>query len=227
MRILFLHHFPLQRSAVGRLVEQWMLALEAAGHETRALVLDQQPDAHPASKLRTVVCRVDDPAADLPFDVPSFSSELAAGESLSFLTLGDEQLAAYRDQIRRQLDAEIDRFDPDVIHAQHVWVQGQLALETGVPYLLSAWGPELVEYKKDARYRMLADQAAENAGRILTANQALLEEVASTFEGLAGRVWAMGAELKLDSPVVTPPMQAAASHQLVASYEAVLKERFG
>ncbi len=227
MRILFLHHFPLERSAVGRSVGQWMLALETAGHETRALVLDRQTDESPASRLRTVVCCKDDPTADLHFDVPLFSSESSAENSLTFLTLGDDQLASYRDRIRRHLDAEIDRFDPHVIHAQHIWIQGQLALETGVPYVLSAWGPELVEYAKDPRYRMLADQAAENAGRILAAHHTVLEEVASTFEGLAGRVSVMGAELRLDSPAVTPAMQSEASRQLVAIYEAVLKERFG
>ena len=227
MRILFLHHFPLQQSAVGRLVGQWMLALESEGHETRALILDSHSDESPASKLRVVVCRADDPAADLPFDVPLFSSESSAGRPLTFLTLENDQLAAYRDRIRRHLDAEIDRFDPHVIHAQHIWVQGQLALETGVPYVLSAWGPELVEYVKDPRYRTLADQAAENAGRILAAHQAVFEEVASKFDGLAGRASVMGAELQLDSPTVTSAIQAEASRQLVAIYEAVLKERFG
>jgi hypothetical protein len=153
MRILLMHHFPLGQSQAGPLVRKWSLSLESAGHETRLLIVDRQSRDDEPLTIDRVVCRADDATADLAFEIPQFS----ASQGLVFRALSDSQLAAYRDQLRRHLDAQIDRFDPHVIHAQHIWVQGQLALETGVPYVLNAWGPELIEYESDARYRNLAD----------------------------------------------------------------------
>ena len=49
------------------------------------------------------------------------------------------QISRYRDAWRRRLDREVDRFNPHVIHAGHLWWDAQLALETGVPYVVSAW----------------------------------------------------------------------------------------
>lgn len=225
MRILFLHHFPLQHSPVGRLVEHWVHALAVAGHEPRLLVMDENRGGG-ADAVARVVCRQGDPTADLPFEIPYFSSEALAGKT-SFAALADRQLADYRDELRRHLDREIDRFDPQVIHAQHIWVQGQLALESGVPYLLNAWGPELIERAADPRYRALADQAAENAGRILVPDEALLREVTETFEAVDERTLIMPTELHLRGSSPSAAAQATASDGLLRLYQDVLRERFG
>jgi hypothetical protein len=186
MRILFTHHFPLGTSDAGHLVRGWALALVASGHEARLLIVDDQSPSDEPLDIERVVCRADTSAADLgaadlPFDVPRFSTPRSEQEAFAFSMLSAGQLAQYRDQLRRHLDRQIDRFDPHVIHAQHIWVQGQLALETGVPYVLNAWGPELIEYQRDDRFRLLADQAAENAGRILVPHESLLRQVVEMF----------------------------------------------
>jgi hypothetical protein len=222
MRILLMHHFPLGQSQAGSLVRIWSLSLESAGHETRLLIVDRQSRDDQPLTVERVVCRAGDPAADLAFDVPQFS----ASQGLAFRALSDSQLAAYRDQLRRHLDAQIDRFDPHVIHAQHIWVQGQLALETGVPYVLNAWGPELIEYQSDARYRTLADQAAENASRILVPDEGLLRQVRTMFAAAADRTLLMPPDLNPPDGVL-PSAQVAAGNGLAALYQEVLDERFG
>jgi Glycosyl transferase 4-like domain len=233
MRILFLHHFPLRHSEAGPWVQRWALALAAAGHESRCLVVDRDektkdPNENKSDAFDTVrvTCRPGDPTADLPFETPCFSTALPAATLSTFVALSDRQLALYRERTRRRLDELIESFNPHVIHAQHVWVQGQLALETGVPYVLNAWGPELIDYASDERYRRLADQAAENAGQILVPNALLLQQLVTLFESAAERTQIMPAGLHLTESA-SPAEQGQAAGDLLALYQTVLAERFG
>jgi hypothetical protein len=232
MRILFMHHFPLRHSEAGPWVQRWHLALAAAGHESRCLVVDNDESKESgegksdALDSVRITCRPGDPAADLPFEMPRFSATPQAAPALTFAAVSDQQLAQYRERTRRRLDALIETFNPHVIHAQHIWVQGQLALETGVPYVLNAWGPELIDYSSDERYRRLADQAAENAGRILVPHATLLQQVVSMFDAVAERVQIMSEGLHL-AESASAAAQAQAAAELLALYQAVLAERFG
>ena len=232
MRILFMHHFPLRHSEAGPWVRRSALALAAAGHESRCLVVDSDEnkvsDENKRDALDTVrvTCRPGDPTADLPFEMPYFSAASPAAMPSTFAALSDRQLALYRERTRRRLDQLIESFNPHVIHAQHVWVQGQLALETGVPYVLNAWGSELIDYASDERYRRLADQAAENAGRILVPNAMLLEHLVTLFESAAERTQIMPPGLHLTESA-SPAEQRQAAVDLLAIYQTVLAQRFG
>jgi glycosyl transferase family 4 len=226
MRILFMHHFPLRHSEAGPWVQRWALALAAAGHESRCLVVDSDEKEGDVLDAVRVTCRPGDPAADLPFEMPCFSASPPMDKLSTFAALSDQQLARYRERTRQRLDELIERFNPHVIHAQHIWVQGQLALETGVPYVLNAWGPELIDYASDERYRRLADQAAENAGRILVPHARLLQQVVTIFESAAERTHLIPEGLYLTESA-SPAAQAQAAGGLLALYQTVLAERFG
>lgn len=227
MRVLFLHHFPLSESAVGRLTARWAAALVDAGHEACLLVVDDRKRDNEPLVAERVVCHRDDPTADLSFELPRFSTSADAQAGGTFPALTDAQLAQYREQLRRRLDAQIDRFNPQVIHAQHIWVLGQLSVETGAPYLLSAWGPELVDYELDPRYRTLAEQAATNAGRILVPDDETLREVEEKFDLERGQALVAPAALRLaESAAATAPPSAIAG-ELVRLYQALLDARFG
>ena len=151
MRVLVTHHFPFDACASGRYSHELAASLLAAGHEVRCLIVDAVGNGSEPFPVRRMVCRALDPLADLPFDVPCFASEPLGSQT--FEGLSSQQLADYREKFRRLLDREVEDFDPHLIHAQHIWVQGQLALETGVSYLLTAWGAELASYEADPRYR--------------------------------------------------------------------------
>jgi hypothetical protein len=221
MRILFLHHAPLEESAVGRLTVQWQRLLSEAGHQARVLVVDNQ--RHPSDESNErVICHPSDASADLPFDVPRFSSDPHA--RLTFGELNDQQLQQYREVLRRRLDGQVDQFNPHVLHVQYVGILGQLAVETGAPYVTSAWGPELAANELGARIAPLAEQAAANAGRILTPNEATLRELLARFEFDAERAMIAPPELGM-----APERAEAdgAAEMLVAIYESLLAERFG
>src|SRR5262245_23838622 len=101
MRVLLLHHFPLNSSPAGQLTRSLAQALGAAGHETRLLNVSDRPEGDP---VRTIVCRAGDRSADLDFDLPYFAACHPGQEHQTFAALADRQLEAYRLRIRQTLD---------------------------------------------------------------------------------------------------------------------------
>lgn len=224
MRILLLHHGPLAQSAVGWLAWHWAQGLRAVSDEVQLLIVD---DAHRFGEplpIERVVCG-DDPNADLRFGLPRFSAERGTGPTYG--ALSRNELAEYRERLRRRLDAVVFRFDPHVIHAQHVWLFGQLALETGVPYVVSAWPDELVDSRESEVLAALSEQAADNASRILVADEATRGQVEARFGAAREHTTIVPPEVLLDREGVTEDAQRAAGRWLHELYEAVLKERFG
>ena len=213
MRILLTHHFPLEQGPVGQYVADIAQALQANGHQVSVIAVGGRAIAEGLT-VRNVGCSAANSRSDLPFEVPWFGIEPEG--DLTFEQLTAEQFNTYRDVLRHELDAEVASFDPQIIHAQHIWLWGQLALETGVPYVLTAWGPEFVSRARDDRYRPLADQAAENAGRIFVADEHVRGELLDGFDDVAVRT------VLLDNKVDADLVAALVNH-----YQAVLDERFG
>jgi len=218
MRILLMHHSPLDESLAGRLTASWAAALARAGNDLRVLIADEHPSNERGSfRIERVVCSNRDPKAQAPFELPRFTADGRGHQT--FATLSDAQLGKYRHEIRIRLDEIVAHFDPQVMHVQHIWIMGQLALETGVPYILSGWNAELDEPARP-RISELADQGAENASRILVHDSELLHRVAQRFESSADRVLVMPAAMTLDS-------DPQAAQALEGIYREVLEERFG
>ena len=215
LRILLTHHLPLDWPGCGQNIEQLAGQLRQRGHLVRLLVVDRSSPWGERDSVRRIVCSPDLPDATLHFPLPTFELQRGRDNSdstTSFLGLSDDELSAYRDVLREALDEEVAGFNPHVIHGQHIWIQGHLALEAGVPYLLNAWGPEIEMQARDSRFRRYAQEAAENAGRIVTADEAVHQAVIAAFGELDHRV------------VVAPDTGPEYFESL---YEDVLKSRFG
>jgi hypothetical protein len=226
VRILFLHHFPLDESPVSRLVQSWTAALRDAGHDVRILIVDERLSTADDPAVRRILCGPSLPQAELTFGLPRFESASTGPSATTFANLPEPQLIAYRDALRRHLDAEVDAFDPHILHAQHLWIWGQLALETGIPYVLNGWEPELIEYARGERYRRWVDQAVENASWILTPDAQLRQKVIDTFD-------AVDQTLAVAPPLLPPREGDPAtdpreiSERLIALYEGARLQRFG
>lgn len=210
MRILFAYHQPLSGGPAGQLCQTLATGLLARGGQAQLILVDGDSAASTGDGDPCPIRRVglESSAGAGPL-LPGFRGEPLA--QVEFSALSDRELTGYRDTLRRALDLEVAQFDPQVIHAQHVWLWGQLALETGVPYLLSAWGADLPAARADRRLRDLAEQAADNAGRIVAADATLARAVSQEYPGAAER---------------TVVAQASLSEYLPL-YDAVLRERFG
>jgi glycosyltransferase involved in cell wall biosynthesis len=179
MRVLITGHHSLDAWPQGWWLRDLGRALTWAGHEVRGLVTAGQVGGNDPFSVARVVCRAGDATADLDFAPPTFASE--GGSSQTFESLSEGQITRYRDAWRLRLDREVDDFNPHVIHAGHLWWDAQLALETGVPYVVSAWSAELTACADQPRARAFAQQAAENASRIFVPHRALGHAVQSAF----------------------------------------------
>jgi hypothetical protein len=134
----------------------------------------------------------------------------------------DNLLAAYRELVRRQLDAEVAEFDPHVVHCLHLSVEAQLALETGVPYVVSVGASDWAAAGRDPRARRLVQQAAENASLVLTASEAVAEQLAAAVDELGERLHV----LALPDDAADPAWDLAVA-ALVELYVGVWEARFG
>ena len=217
MRILLIDHLPLENSQNAEGTLRLARGLRDLAHEVACLVADEcdgrGDDEFPVHR---VLFRRDDPAAAQPFALPTFSA-VTPGTS-NFLELSDRQLAGYREAMWRHLDGEVVARDPQIIHAQYVGLLGHLALETGVPYVLSARGPELQACRQDRRWRRFADEAVAGAGKVLAGDEGLRLELLELFPHAAERI------------AVLPPADGSPSgriERIAAIYAAVLRERFG
>ncbi|MFO0895911.1 MAG: hypothetical protein U0836_00660 [Pirellulales bacterium] len=80
--------------------------------------------------------------------------------------LAETAVATLRERLRRQLDQAVTEFNPQLIHAEGLTFWGQLASETGVPYVATLVADDL-EHAEGSRPRELAEQGAENARCVL------------------------------------------------------------
>src|SRR5258708_3429874 len=120
MRILFANHVPFDGPEAGPQTRELAVGWREAGESARCLIVDRKEADHDELTVRRVICRRDDPRAELPFDVPCLINQ--AGDGPTFGDLTDDQLARYREALRRALDAEIAEFNPHVVHVQHIWI---------------------------------------------------------------------------------------------------------
>jgi hypothetical protein len=235
MRILITSHESLDAGISGRVAHASAYGLAGAGHDVRLLVVDGDSAAEHEPNVRHVLCHAADPRAPLRFGPPTFDLRApvpspsggtagagsGGGGATHFSALTDRQLTEYRDVLREEFDRQIDLHDPSIVHCQHVWLFGHLALEAGVPYVLSAYGEEFAAGRSDARYRRFMLEAAENAGRILTHDAAATEAVAGLVGDLEGRV------VSFPLPATAALHSARWWDQLPTLYRSVVVERFG
>jgi hypothetical protein len=218
MRILLVNQGPLRGAESGLPFAALGGALAAAGHEVRRLAVDSQEPSSDLVPTRCISSHSGEPQMILPMETPQSSDDPAGAHSLK--ELSDQQLIAHRDLLRQALDAEIDAFDPHIVHVQPIGVLAHLALEAGAPYVLTASGVELPVDRLDPRFRRLAEEAAENAGRIVALTEDIRVRMIAAFGDLDGRVVAMPAELN-----AAPQTETA--NWLTEIYRQVLTDRFG
>ena len=122
----------------------------------------------------------------LPFNFPCFTTHPRS--MTTFFDLDDAQVGMYISAFEKVIGKAVDEFKPDVIHAQHIWILSWLAKKTGIPYVITAHGTDLMGYQRNDRFRKYADEAAAGAKRIITISNDNDELVRELFPGSADRV---------------------------------------
>ena len=165
MKILLVNHFPLEGSGSGTYTRTLAAALAKRGHETAVLFPDNTPPAPvPGVELHPVFFEKDAPGC-LPYPFPCFTTHPKS--SLTFGDLDDDQMAQYLSVFSASLKELLARFQPDIIHSQHLWCLSALAAGQGVPCVVTAHGTGLMGHDKWPARSHFAREAAEGCQRIV------------------------------------------------------------
>lgn len=184
MKILMPNHFPLQGSGSGIYAMNVALELTKMGHD----VLVITPDHAPVSEgvypfpVQTIIFDNGENSdqAEVDFNFPCFTTHPKS--VTTFYELTDEQMDDYVDLWQRHVNQAVAAFRPDIIHAHHVWVTPYVAAETGLPYVISVHGTDLMGFRDGPRYRPMAQAAADRAYKLITISRQVTAAAKETYQ---------------------------------------------
>ena len=223
MKVLMINHFPVSGSGSGTYTRNIAAHLMKKGHEV-CLVMPEnttQYSSIPGVQTYPVFFSYDEMISDaLPFNFPCFTTHPRS--IMTFFDLSDEQLEMYLSAFEKTIAKAIAEYKPDIIHAQHIWLLTWLALKSGVPYVVTAHGTDLMGYQRSARFKKYADEAATGAKRIITISNDNDELVRELFPNCVDRTVFMRNGYDPERFYPEPKSQ----EELSALFDISLKERF-
>ncbi len=193
MKVLMINHFPLAGSGSGTYTRNLAVHLSQLGHEVCIILPENTDDIKevedvrlhpvfftPGEELRQYEenDRMGETVANpLPFNFPCFTTHPRSVNNFANLT--PNQLKMYTDAFTRAIDKEIETFQPDIIHGQHVWILPSLACGKNIPLILTAHGTDLMGFDKWPELRPYAKRAMDECFAVISIskdNCALIEE---------------------------------------------------
>lgn len=181
MKVLMPNHFPLQGSGSGIYTLNVATELVRAGHEVLVITPDHEPVDDSLFPTRTIIfSNGNNNNAELAFNFPCFTTHPRS--KTTFYELTNVEVQAYLSAWRRHIDEAVSTFQPDIIHAHHVWITPYVASQTGLPYVISCHGTDLMGYQKGPRYREYAMTAARKAQAIIAISGQVQTDAVRTYE---------------------------------------------
>lgn len=183
MKVLLINHFPLAGSGSGTYTKNLAVHLAERGHEVTVLLPEntEEFDELPGVRLCPVFFTPENGSpvrkGALPFNFPCFTTHPRS--TMTFGQLNDEEFSDYMGAFRDELQKEIERNRPDVIHGQHVWLLSSLAADYDIPLVLTAHGTDLMGFDNWPQYRGYAQRAMDACKAVISIskdNCMLLEE---------------------------------------------------
>ena len=168
MRVLLINHFPLQGSGSGIYTLNIAQELIKEGHKVFVIDIDCEQDNKDYSfQRRTIMCdETKNKNPDLSFNFPCFTTHPRSLNT--YYNISDEQVKEYVQIFVKVTKEIVLDFKPNIIHAQHLWITPYAALKSGVPYVVTVHGTDLMGFKKDECYHHYALEGAKNAAKIIT-----------------------------------------------------------
>ncbi len=169
MRILIPNHFPLEGSGSGIYTQNIAREITKKGHMALAITPAHEEQEGFPFEVRTILFTADG-AEDiserrLPFNFPCFTTH-----PLSTATFGDyndSQRQAYVQAFQAAIDAAVLDWNPDLIHAQHLWVTGYAAHKAEIPYVVTAHGTDLMGFRIYEDWKEMALKGAQHAQTVI------------------------------------------------------------
>ncbi|MDY7039242.1 MAG: glycosyltransferase [Chloroflexota bacterium] len=182
MKVLLPNHFPLRGSGSGIYTQNAARELVKLGHEALVIVPDHQETRGYPFPVHTILFSPDheDGGGGLPFNFPCFTTHPRS--NVTFGALTDEQVRAYVDAFMAAIHQAVVQWEPDIIHAHHLWVTAYCAAQTGVPYVITCHGTDLMGYRRYPRYREMARTGVEGAARIIAISRQVSRDARQIYD---------------------------------------------
>ncbi len=183
MRVLLTNHFPLEGSGSGIYTQNVARELVEKGHAALAVTPAHEKQTGFPFEVDTILFSPDNEAADmsqrLPFNFPCFTTHPLSTTTYADLTA--EQQSAYVKAFQTATERAVQEWKPDVIHAQHLWVSGYAASLTGVPYVQTAHGTDLMGFRKYLSWKEIALEGVQHAHAIIAISHQVADDTSELY----------------------------------------------
>ncbi len=181
MRILLMNHFPLTGSGSGVYTQNIADSLVKKGHEV-CIIMPENENVTKQDKVKihpVYFNNGNNIEGELPFNFPCFTTHPRS--TTTFYNLTEEELNQYINAFQKALEEEIMTFNPDIIHAGHIWLLPGIAANYNIPLIITAHGTDLIGYQETDRYKKVAEHAAASAENIITISKENSDLVSACF----------------------------------------------
>ncbi|MGM0438282.1 MAG: glycosyltransferase [Bacillota bacterium] len=166
MKLLLINHFPLEGSGSGIYTKNIAAKMKDRGHKVKVIVVDNK--------------KINDgyefPVTTIFYpQFPCFTTHPKSNKT--FYDFSREEMNEYFNIFKDTIDHEIETFNPDLIHCQHLWIAPFAVSQTNVPYIVTAHGTDIKGFKKDKRYHHAALRGAQNAEKIVAISKKVKEQI--------------------------------------------------
>lgn len=182
MKILLVNHFPLQGSGSGIYTLNVAEELIKEGNEVYIIDIDNVLDTNRYEyHKKTILCdQKKNKNPDLDFNFPCFTTHPRS--NLTYYDLSKKEIKQYVNKYCETVEKVCQDFQPDIIHAQHLWIAPYAASKTGIPYVVTAHGTDLMGFKKDPRYHKYAIKGARRARQVITISHQVNKDVVELYK---------------------------------------------
>jgi len=109
----------------------------------------------------------------------------------TFKDLTDSQLESYMDYFGDFAGRVIEKFAPDIIECQHIWIMDYVIERMGHRYISTAHHSDQMGFRYDPRMRSYAEEAAKKASHIFAISEYVKNEVLGMYPVVTDKVSVM------------------------------------
>ncbi len=181
MRVLLINHFPLEGSGSGIYTQNVADVLLKLGHEVMVIAPDHKQVTNKDFLVRSIIFSNGvNKNFHLPFNFPCFTTHPFS--NTTFYELTDTQISDYTNTFLDFIYKAKENFNPDIIHAQHLWVSSYCAKKTGIPFCTTCHGTDLIGFRKGKRYRNMTIDAVKSASFIIAISNQVKKDILNLFD---------------------------------------------
>lgn len=184
MKILLINHFPLEGSGSGIYTKNIALSLVKKGHEVCIIMPENRKiNSLENIKLHPVYFKNKEEIDNqLPFNFPCFTTHPYSNNT--FYDLTDTELEQYKQAFAKVIKEEVELFNPDIIHSNHLWILSNLATNFNIPLVVTMHGTDLIGCNKTNKFDKEILNLISKTQKIITVSKNNYELLNKQFDDI-------------------------------------------